>query len=585
MAGNIDKSTKWGQSKGGGGKPSFGGILKRLVRLFSAGMITVVILALLLIGALVGALFFWFGCRIEVGAGQYVVLTRKTGKDLTNEMVIAPDGEHKGLQKQVLKEGRYFYNPYTWQWSKPLTAVVIESGQVGVKIRQYGEPLPPGGVLAKKDEQKGIVPEPLRPGRYYVNKHAVEVQIMDMVKIDPGYMGVVTRNVGREPENVFGFVVAEGERGVQPFVLKPGTHPKYSNHYAFRVDALDVRSHKLEMSGGNTIKFPSKYGFDIIVDGTIEWAPDIKELPRLFAKYVDEADLEESGGINNIENKIILPFARSFFRTVGGSYRAVDFITGDTRARVQASVEEQLRDACAAEGLLIRSVVIKATKPPQKIREQYERRELASRMLDRYEKEIERELGDVVIIGREPALDSDGEPITDASGEAIMGGGDIKLGADDRPETPGGRLNRELARRKKDRAAKLGEVRERNAVDIRAAEQYANVELTKARRKLEVAGIRLKAARDRAEAVVAQGEAEAAVTVMRYKAEAAGVKEKVKAFGTGEKYAEHALIRKLAPGIDEILSNTDGLFARLFERFVQLEAAEPADDNAQPGGE
>jgi hypothetical protein len=57
---------------------------------------------------------------------------------------------------------------------------------------------------------------------------------------------------------------------------------------------------------------------------------------------------------------------------------------------------------------------------------------------------------------------------------------------------------------------------------------------------------------------------------MAHKAEAEGVKAKVTAFGTGSKYAEYALIMKLSPGINEILSNTEGLFARLFERFVSL---------------
>ena len=36
--------------------------------------------------------------------------------------------------------------------------------------------------------------------------------------------------------------------------------------------------------------FPSKYGVDVRVEGTIERTPDVKKLPKLFVKYVDEKD-------------------------------------------------------------------------------------------------------------------------------------------------------------------------------------------------------------------------------------------------------------------------------------------------------
>src|SRR5262245_26230107 len=55
---------------------------------------------------------------IDVPAGYLAVLIRKEGLDVTNADEVAPDAEHKGVQKEVLKEGRYFfkYNPYAWKW-------------------------------------------------------------------------------------------------------------------------------------------------------------------------------------------------------------------------------------------------------------------------------------------------------------------------------------------------------------------------------------------------------------------------------------------------------------------------------------
>jgi len=517
------------------------------------------------------ALFVWYGCRIEVGPGEFMPLLRKTGKNITNDMVLAPTAEFKGPQFEILKEGRYFRNPYTWKWPwRPMRATVVPNGQVAILVRKYGEKLPLGAIVARTPTQKGIVLGPLKPGRYYVNTWAYDVEIRDMVKIEPGFMGVVTLRVGRDPKDSNVFVVELGERGVQSDLLKPGTHPEYSNPHVHLVTPIDTRSHKLGMGDKYGIKFPSKYGFDIEVEGMIEWAPDKTKLPELFVKFVDEKDLAESGGINNIEQKVILPFARSFFRTVGGSYRAVDYITGDTRRVVQEEVERRLRDACSAEGILIKSVVIKATKPPQKIRDQYERREIARRLKDRYGKEIEMEIGTVVMVGQKPKLDASGKPVNDEAGKPVMTGGKPKLGPDGKPLREGGRLKRVIFQRKKDREEKFGVIREEIVGKVREAEQYQAVEVTRAQRELEVGKIQLEAAKDKAAAVLAQGKAEAAVTVMAHKAEAEGVRAKVSAFGKGDKYAEYTLIMKLAPGIKEILSNTEGPFAKLFERFISL---------------
>ena len=50
--------------------------------------------------------------RIDVPAKHFAVLTRKTGEDVDNDQEVAPDEQHKGLQLDVLSEGRYFKNPY-----------------------------------------------------------------------------------------------------------------------------------------------------------------------------------------------------------------------------------------------------------------------------------------------------------------------------------------------------------------------------------------------------------------------------------------------------------------------------------------
>src|SRR5262245_3417623 len=65
---------------------------------------------------LLAAYALYLSCRIDVPPDHIAVLIRKTGHDLDNGQEVAPDADHKGVQAEVLGEGRYFYNPYGWTW-------------------------------------------------------------------------------------------------------------------------------------------------------------------------------------------------------------------------------------------------------------------------------------------------------------------------------------------------------------------------------------------------------------------------------------------------------------------------------------
>jgi hypothetical protein len=85
--------------------------------------------------------------RIEVPNKQMAVLVRKTGEDLEPGVVIAPSSEFKGVQKDVLTEGRYYYNPYDWAWQL-VPQVEIPEGKLGVLIRMYGDDLAANELIA-----------------------------------------------------------------------------------------------------------------------------------------------------------------------------------------------------------------------------------------------------------------------------------------------------------------------------------------------------------------------------------------------------------------------------------------------------
>lgn len=146
----------------------------------------------LVVGGVVALfIFIWFFCRIEPGPGEIAVLIRKTGENLPPGRVIAREKGQKGIQLEVLAEGRYFRNPYTWGWRiRQITDV--PAGQLAVLTRLYGEELPPGRIIAESDDQRGIVKEILRPGKYRVNPYAYDIASFDAINIRPGHVGVVT---------------------------------------------------------------------------------------------------------------------------------------------------------------------------------------------------------------------------------------------------------------------------------------------------------------------------------------------------------------------------------------------------------
>src|SRR6266480_3219668 len=92
---------------------------------------------------------------INVPAYHIGILVRKTGKDLANTDIVAPDVNYKGVQKEVLDVGRYFfrYDPYNWAWEIK-KQVEIPDKKLGIRIRLYGDDLPYGEFLAHEDAQK-----------------------------------------------------------------------------------------------------------------------------------------------------------------------------------------------------------------------------------------------------------------------------------------------------------------------------------------------------------------------------------------------------------------------------------------------
>lgn len=509
--------------------------------------------------AIAAGLVVYFVCRIEVPTRYMAVLIKKTGKDLANGDEIAPSPEYKGLQKEVLPEGRHFYNPWHWDW-EVVPQVEIPEGKLGVRVRLYGDELPYAEIIAREENQKGILPDVLRPGRYAINAYVVGgaertrnsyaeyIELHDPVIIPAGFKGVVTNLSGPLPDDPNVLLVPEGFRGVQEKTLDAGTY--YVNPYVTRINLVDCRSQRFNLSTGGTMGFPSKDGFWVTLDGVIEFRVKPEEAARVFVTYndMDNDTVTDATVGEEIINKVILPNARSFCRLRGSDHSGKDFISGETRIQFQADFQNQLEETCASQGIEVIQALITRINPPQQIAEPVRERQIAVQKEQQFQKEIIQQESEKEL-AIEQELIKQKEALVGAEQEVV------KL--------------------------------------VTEAKRGQEVALIEANQQLKVAEFELAAAQDMAEAVLARGKAEADVIQFNNEAEAAGWRKAVEAFsGDGSAYARYILLRKIAPSFQRMMVNTaDSPLMDIFKQYtlsaernappdqpVTTTATEPAND-------
>jgi len=482
--------------------------------------------------ALLGVCYWWFVQRVEVNVGEVLVLVHKVGQPLPPEargqVVLYPAlleklGEpadslkYKGILYEVKAEGRHFFDPFLYE-RRIVPATFIEQDEIGILVRKYGEPLPLGKIVATEPHERGPLAEVLRQGRHNINPFAYDVKRVKLVRIPEGSVGVQTLYSGRDPANVNRYVVESGEQGVQPDVLPPGLN--FNNPYVRRLDIIDVRSHTLNLREDDAIHFPSKDSFEIIIEGTVEYAVRQDMAPYVMAAIGDHED---------IKKKLILPYVQSFARIEGSKLEAREFISGETRKAFQDQVFEGLREQCSAQGIEIRAALIRRIEPPAAIADPISQRQVAEQQIAQYQNEIQLAEAQARLVEQEEMQKQNLE---------------------------------------------LGQA-ERGVVTItKRAEQDKSVALVEADKRLEVAKLELEAANETAAALLSRGQAEAEVVLLQYEAEAGPLRDAISAFGGGDTYAQYFFYQKLGPALKSVLASTDGPFAEIFRSLSEAPPAE-----------
>ena len=482
------------------------------------------------IGLLLGlGVFIWFFCRIEPGFGEIAVLIRKTGDDLPPGGIIALEPGQKGIQFEVLPEGRYFRDPYTWGW-RIAKITDIPAGKLGVLTRLYGKEPPPGQILAEGDcskagpnDEKGLLATVLRPGKYRINPYACGVELFDALSIRPGAVGVVTSLVGQdvlsndlptEARNTY--LVGDGLKGVVPRVLDPGTY--YLNPYRYNVVEVTLQSQRFVLGGEDAISFLTLDGFNVDVEGTIEFGIE-RDRAALIAHQV--------GDMEDVLRKLILPRARGFSRIEGSKHPAINFIVGETRQKFQDNLEQHLRQNASAWGVAIKSVLIRNIGAPDAIASIIRDREVSVQNARKFEQQIEQARSLAELTRQEMLAQQNQEKV----------------------------------------AAETSRIQA-----VIRAEQELAVQVTAANRELAVARLENEAATAQAAAILSRAEAERDVIALHNKAQADVIAAQVRAFKTGMNLARYAFYQKLGPRIVSLLgSDTADSLGGLFQPYLPKE--------------
>jgi regulator of protease activity HflC (stomatin/prohibitin superfamily) len=504
--------------------------------------------SLLFLGAatlLCFAFWIFMFCRIEVPSGMIAVLTKKTGQEIPNavEVVSVADfGKFKGIQEKVLTEGRYFYNPWSWDWDI-VPQIEIPENRLGVRIRLYGDDLGYGNLIATEPTQKGIAADVLRPGRSPLNAIVYEagtepeidrdnyvelIELHEPVVIPAGFKGVVALLSAPMAANPNELIVESGKRGVQLEALDSGVY--YVNPYVQRVSLIDCRSQRFNLDNGGEMGFPSRDGFWVKLDGRIEFRVDPERAAEVFVTY---NDAENDNGLDarveeEIIQKVILPNARSFCRLRGSDHSGRDFILGEKRVLFQEDFQKTLEATCEAQGIEIVQALITRISPPQQIAEPVRQRQIAVQQGEQYVKEIEQQLSEQQL-----------------------------------------RVEKELVKRKE----ALVESEQEVVTLTTEAQRQQEVAVISANQRKAVAQTELAAAEDQAQAVMALGQANADVVGFENEAEAAGWARAVEAYGgSGDEYARWVILKKMAPSFRKMMINTsDSPLMNIFSEFNEVD--------------
>jgi len=334
---------------------------------------------------------------VSIPVGKVGVVTSKVGKELPAGEILAADTASKGVWKDVLGPGTYRLNPEGYEVTL-LDAINIPIGYVGIVTSQTGKPVKPGEFAGPGE--KGVMRDVLQPGLYYINPRAYQVDVLEIGMNQVSILGrsgsvVLTKSqitaaskaleslqqntiqAQQEKRNAYleknrdrGFLSQQALSEVQQTDSASSSgRSLLGSSRSSRPQAAQVQAAPQKPSASPApesvafglnrfVEFPSRDGFQILLDMTVEFELLPENISRIYMLY---------GDLPAVVDKIILPQILSISRLKGSSYKARDFIDGEGRQLFQKELTAELTRVMKEKHLVIHNAHIRHVEVPPDI--------------------------------------------------------------------------------------------------------------------------------------------------------------------------------------------------------------------------
>ncbi len=341
---------------------------------------------------------------VRVPVGKVGVVTSKVGKELPPGEILAVDKAYKGVWRDVLGPGIYRLNPERFDVVLR-DAVNIPIGYVGIVTSQTGTPVKTGEFA--EAGQQGVMREVLQPGLYYINPRAYQVDVLEIGMNQVSILGrsgsvVLTKGqisnastaldslqqntIQTQKEKRDAYLEKNRDRG---FISQQAlSAPAVADEKSARMKSSSISKHvgsaKKSVSSSQDapslpnsfnqqiavtpesiafgldrfVEFPSRDGFQILLDMTVEFELLPENISRIYMAY---------GDLPAVVEKIILPQVLSISRIKGSSYKARDFIDGEGRQLFQQEMTEELTRVLKEKHIVIHNAIIRHVEIPSEI--------------------------------------------------------------------------------------------------------------------------------------------------------------------------------------------------------------------------
>lgn len=315
---------------------------------------------------------------VLIPPGKVGLVTVKFGADLPQGEFIAGPGQ-KGVQRGVLGPGRYRLNPHGYNVDQ-IDATSIQIGYVGVVSGQAGEQAPAAQFAGAS--QKGTRRDILQPGLYYINPKELKVDVLEVGVNQVSLLGKLGGEVYTKSQ------VASGNAAIQQLAINtleqqqerrneylekssswnPLSNPRSRSQAAQQQNQqAPVQQHQSvagkmpdtpALSFNQHVNFPSRDGFDISLDMTVEFEFTPENIATIFKNY---------GDLPKVVDTIILPQILSVSRLKGSKYGAKDFIVGEGRETFQSDLTDTLAATLVGKNIKVHNALIRHVNIPRQI--------------------------------------------------------------------------------------------------------------------------------------------------------------------------------------------------------------------------